>query len=105
METNNKEKLMNLAREIRAKFPESQSNGGLNQYILNVYKAQTGAKVFKTFKQWKDEGYTIIKGSKGYPIFSRPIGAIKASQGKEASTEEFKYFGTAILFNELQVKK
>jgi hypothetical protein len=105
METNNKEKLMKLAREIRAKFPESQSNGGLNQYILNTYKAQTGAKVFKTFKQWKNEGYTIIKGSKGFPIFSRPIGKIKQDKGIEASTEEFKYFGTAILFNELQVKK
>lgn len=102
---NNKERLLNLAKQIREKHPETFSNGGLNQYILNTYKQQTGCKTFLTFKKWKEQGYTIIKGSKGFPIFSRPIGKIKQEKGKEASQEEFSYFGTAILFNENQVKK
>jgi hypothetical protein len=103
--TDHRKHLIQLAKDIKAKYPESQSNGNLNQYILMMYKAQTGCKVFKTFAQWKAEGYKIIKGSKGYPVFSRPIAAIKASQGKEASDQESKLFGTAILFNENQVKK
>jgi hypothetical protein len=101
----NRKKLIQLAQGIRKKYPESQSSGNLNQYILTMYKAQTGCRVFKTFKQWKADGYSIIKGSKGFPVFSRPIASIKASQGKEARDEESKLFGTAILFNENQVKK
>lgn len=101
----NRSRLLELAKKIREKHPESYSNGGINALILQSYKAQTGRKVFKTFAQWKKEGFSIIKGSQGFPIFSRPIGKIKESKGIEATTEEMKYFGTAILFNELQVKK
>lgn len=76
----------------------------MNELLLITYKAETGANTFKTFKQWKESGKTVQKGEKGFPIFSRPIGVIKEEKGKEASQNDFKYFGTCYLFNELQVK-
>jgi len=102
--TDHRKYLIQLAKDIKAKYPESHSNGNLNALILAMYKAQTGCKVFKTFAQWKAEGFKIIKGSKGYPVFSRPINTIKAEKGQEAD-QESKFFGTAILFNESQVSK
>jgi antirestriction protein ArdC len=75
----------------------------MNELLVIQYKAETGATFFKTFKQWKEEGKMIRKGERGYPVFSRPIGVIKAEKGKEARPEENKYFGTCYLFNEMQV--
>ena len=82
-----------------------QPGMSMNELLVSSYKAQTGAKHFRTFKQWKDEGFSIIKGSKGFPVFSRPIGILKELKGQEAGPELFKMFGTCYLFNELQVKK
>jgi hypothetical protein len=77
----------------------------MNELLILQYKAETGCTIFRTFKAWKDQGFSVKKGEKGFPIFSRPIAAIKAEQGKEASPEENKFFGTCYLFNENQVEK
>lgn len=77
----------------------------MNEILIEQYKAETGCSQFKTFKAWKEAGYKIKKGSKGFPIFSRPIAVIKAEKGKETTPEENKYFGTCYLFNESQVEK
>lgn len=78
----------------------------MNELLVQSYKAQTGAKFFRTFKEWKSEGYTILKGSKGFPVFSRPIGVLKEIKGQDGiSPDLYKMFGTCYLFNELQVKK
>lgn len=83
-----------------------QPGMSMNELLVSSYKAQTGAKFFKTFKEWKTEGYTILKGSKGFPVFSRPIGVLKEIKGQEGiSPDLYKMFGTCYLFNELQVKK
>lgn len=77
----------------------------MNEMLILQYKAETGATIFRTFKQWKEQGFSVKKGEKGFPIFSRPISAIKAEQGKDSSPEESKFFGTCYLFHENQVEK
>lgn len=76
-----------------------------NELLIIGYKAETGCSQFHTFKQWKERGFSVLKGSKGFPIFSRPISVIKAEQGKEVNEEQSKLFGTCYLFNESQVEK
>lgn len=82
-------------------------NNGLsmNEILILQYKAETGAQTFRTFKGWKEIGFSVKKGEKGFPIFSRPIAAIKAEQGKEPQPGEGKFFGTCYLFHEKQVEK
>lgn len=75
-----------------------------NELLVMMYKAETGCTQFHTFKQWKERGFNIIKGSKGFPIFSRPINVIKAEQGKESDDSD-KFFGTCYLFNENQTQR
>jgi antirestriction protein ArdC len=95
-----KRNIKEISYQLRHLITETLS---MNDILLIQYKAETKATTFKTFKQWKETGKVVKKGERGYPVFSRPIGVIKAEKGKEARPEENKYFGTCYLFNENQV--
>ena len=91
-------------KEIKANFSDLLAQGvTFNQILVESYKIETGANIFKTFKVWKEEGYKVKKGEKGFPVFSRPSKSLKEEQGKNTEGEK-SYFFTAYLFNELQVK-
>lgn len=84
----------------------SNEPGSVNAWLMSCYKRETGQTDFRTFKAWKDAGYSVKKGERGFPIFSRPISIIKAEQGKESETDENAgKFGTAYLFHAGQVNK
>ena len=124
------------AREIRhalinratsaaqALFLEAQP---LNYFILKyVYApAEEGTTEFKKFNEWKNEGYTIKKGSKAFPVWSQPTKREKKEQdgesepaptpalmenangtGEEGSTHsERERFNMCYLFSNLQVTR
>ena len=101
----------------------------LNYFILNfVYApAEEGTTEFKKFNEWKSEGYTIIKGSKAFPVWSQPTKREKKEQdgetasapaptpalmenadgaGEEGSTKgERERFNMCYLFSNLQVTR
>jgi len=76
----------------------------LNSIIIEVFYKKDGNTEFKTFKEWKEEGKKIIKGSKGFVIWGRPIGTQKAEEGKETDEEEINYFPISHLFSNKQVE-
>ena len=112
--------------EARTFFLLSQP---LNYFILNfVYApAEEGTTEFKKFNEWKSEGYTIIKGSKAFPVWSQPTKREKKEQdgetasapaptpalmenadgaGEEGSTKgERERFNMCYLFSNLQVTR
>lgn len=99
-----KTELLKKRAEIKANFADLLSQGiTFNQIIVEGYKVETGCNTFKTFKQWKAEGFLVQKGSKGYPVFSKPSTKLKEEKG-QSSDGERAYFFTAYLFNESQVK-
>jgi hypothetical protein len=61
----------------------------LNYFILNfVYApAEEGTTEFKKFNEWKQEGCTIKKGSKAFPVWSQPTSRDKKKEqdGETAS--------------------
>lgn len=78
----------------------------MNDLLLECYKSETGCNDFRKFNQWKEAGYKVKKGSKGFPVFSRPVGVIKEEKTGQAQNEDsYKFFGTCYLFNESQVEK
>ena len=99
----------------------------LNYFILNfVYApAEEGTTEFKKFNEWKQEGYTIKKGSKAFPVWSQPTKREKKAQegenepaptpalmenangtGEEDSTRhERERFNMCYLFSNLQVTR
>ena len=60
----------------------------LNYFILNfVYApAEEGTTEFKKFNEWKQEGCTIKKGSKAFPVWSQPTSRDKKKE-QDGETE------------------
>ena len=102
----------------------------LNYFILNfVYApAEEGTTEFKKFNEWKNEGCTIKKGSKAFPVWSQPTSRDKKKEqdgetasapaptpalmenadgaGEEGSTHgERERFNMCYLFSNLQVTR
>jgi len=82
----------------------------LNYFLLNfVYKTE-GITDFKKFGEWKQEGATVMKGAKAFPIWGQPVGAQKEeaaeSKGEEyqATAEENRRFPICYVFSNLQVR-
>jgi len=100
-----KAKVNDLVKHEKENNPLFKSSGNVNRLLIASYQAETGQTDFRTFKGWKEAGYKVTKGQRGWPIFSRPIATIKAEQGKEASEDEAGYFGTCYLFHTGQVEE
>ena len=59
-----------------------------------------------TFKMWKDKGYKVVKGSKSFKFWSKPIKAKKKdTEGEEAKETKYKFFNVAHVFTSEQVEK
>lgn len=120
-----REMMIQTAKSMEhAAFLEAQP---LNYFILKfVYApAEEGTTEFKKFNEWKNEGYTIKKGSKAFPVWSQPTKREKKEQdgenepaptpalmenangtGKEDSTRhERERFNMCYLFSNLQVTR
>ena len=81
-----RDKMINEAKSMaQAMFLESQP---LNYFILNfVYApAEEGTTEFKKFNEWKNEGCTIKKGSKAFPVWSQPTSRDKKKE-QDGETE------------------
>ena len=81
-----RDKMINEAKSnAQAMFLESQP---LNYFILNfVYApAEEGTTEFKKFNEWKQEGCTIKKGSKAFPVWSQPTSRDKKKE-QDGETE------------------
>ncbi len=59
---------------------------------------------FKTFRQWKEEGYTILKGSRAFVLWGQPRKVSQVPEG-ETEPEEYKYWPLCYLFANTQVYK
>jgi hypothetical protein len=59
-----------------------------------------------TFKMWKDKGYKVVKGSKSFKFWSKPIKAKKKeAEGEETKETKYKFFNVAHVFTSEQVEK
>lgn len=75
----------------------------LNEALIQVaYKNETHQE-FKTFNQWKKDGYTILKGSKAFPVWAQPVKSTKPKEG--ASPEDYEFFPVCYLFSNAQVRR
>lgn len=80
----------------------------INEILLKIIYDTKDIKEFNTFNQWKEKGYTIIKGSKSYLIWGQPVNKQKADAKDEEyneSEDEYKYFPVCYLFSDKQVYK
>ena len=84
----------------------------INDIIADWYRKESGATVFKTFAQWKNDGFNIKKGSKAFILWSKKRIATKGEETTSNNLEatenaeiSYEFFPIAYLFSDLQVEK
>jgi N-terminal domain of anti-restriction factor ArdC len=79
----------------------------VNDLLIKMYANQLGIKKsdFNTFFTWKEKGYKVKKGEKGFAIWSRPKDVIKEEKTGQQADDQNKYFGLAYLFHVGQVEQ
>lgn len=86
---------------------EAAENLGINEILMQWYGEDTGQTVFKTFHDWKKEGFKVIKGQNAFRIWSMPKKAKKSyetEQGEKLEGDEYRYWGMCCLFHAGQVE-
>ncbi len=82
----------------------------INYILLHYIYDVDGATEFKSFGQWKKDGYTINKGAKAFVLWGQPVKARnKEEEGKEKEAEPEQgnenFFPLCYLFSDKQVYK
>lgn len=91
--------LVELSRQAKALRDNENIDGSINYMLLNYLYDTNDANEFKTFAEWKAEGYSIRKGAKAFTAWGKP------KEKKNENGEVTKFFPITYLFSNLQVYK
>lgn len=99
--------ISNIAKKLREAEGLDMT---INEILLKIIYDTKEVKEFNTFHQWKERGYTILKGSKAFLIWGQPIKGQKKDKAEEQGKEpeegdEYEYFPICYLFSDKQVFK
>ena len=98
----NRTALIQISTGLR-QLVKSGAIDSVNEGLKEIYeKSDPNIEEFKTFWQWKDEGYTIKKGSKAFLIWGQPRKGSQVAEGSE-EPEEYNYWPLCYLFANTQV--
>lgn len=104
MEISEKRKvLINLSEQARTIREEQGLDCTINNILISEFYQDAENTTFKTFWDWKKEGYKIIKGSKAFLIWGKKREAQKQNENSE-EPEEYKFFPVCYLFSNAQVE-
>ena len=78
-----REALKSISVQIKRLLP----NRGINEVLEELYRKQSGQTEFDTFKGWKQRGYIVDKGARGYILWSKPHSRSKADEKAEESDD------------------
>tara|TARA_Y100000401_G_C8321737_1_gene225710 strand:- start:1109 stop:1438 length:330 start_codon:yes stop_codon:yes gene_type:complete len=94
----------NQAKKLREQMIEKDAKFSLmplNYFIKLNYNL--GNQKLNTFKKWKNQGFKVKKGEKGYLFFSAPKQVKVKTKAEEEAT--YSRFMKCYLFAESQVEK
>jgi hypothetical protein len=105
-----KRKFLRKLSDSVSSLVEAGEFNNINEAVIDTFYKDGDHTQFKTFNDWKTEGYSIIKGSKAFLVWGKPKrvqDSEKAKeQGKDEPTEdrERDFFPLAFLFSNAQVE-
>lgn len=88
-------------------IPIAKASGvKVNDLLIEMYAKEIGCSKsdFHTFWGWKEKGYKVKKGEKGFAIWSRPKDVIHEERTGQEANDEHKFFGLAYMFHKGQVE-
>lgn len=92
-----RESLTKKTAAVREMVKAGQYKNANTAIIAEFYNPNQD-KEFNTFAAWKKQGFTVLKGAKGYPVWGRPK-TIENENG-----EEKQFFPISYLFSNEQVR-
>lgn len=100
----NRKALIQLSAGLRL-LVKAGAIDSVNEGLKEIYKkTDPNIEEFRTFWQWKDDGYTIQKGAKSFLIWGQPRKGSQIAEGSD-EPEEFKFWPLCYLFANTQVFK
>jgi DNA repair protein RadC len=75
----------------------------INAAIVETFYKTMGINVLKSFMEWKKEGKHVIKGSKAFPVWGKPV--VNQTEQQEQSRDEIRYWPVKYLFSDQQVQE
>ena len=100
----NRSALIQISAGLRV-LVKSGAIDSVNEGLKEIYeKSDPNIEEFRTFWQWKDDGYTIQKGAKAFLIWGQPRQGSQVAEGSE-EPEDYKYWPLCYLFANTQVYK
>ena len=82
-----------------------------NQAVMHTFYIDSQHTTFKTFNEWKKDGYSIKKGSKAFLVWGKPAGvqdaekAAEKGRDEEPTDDEREFYPIAFLFSNAQVER
>ncbi len=76
----------------------------LNQAIVETFYKKGAHQDFKTFNQWKYEGFAVQKGEKAVFVWGKPLSAQAQERGEKLADDESDFYPLCFLFSNAQVK-
>lgn len=96
--------LIELSKFARLLIEQGAAEG-VNDGLTTIYKNNdNNINEFNTFNQWRQKGYTIIKGSKAFLVWGQPRNVTQVPEGSK-EPEEYKFWPVCYLFSDTQVFK
>lgn len=97
-----------FARQLRDSDPNLEEMT-INELVIENFYADEENTEFNTFRQWKEQGAVIKKGSASFPVWGQPIKAKDPKINTEGMSEEekekakYKYWPICHLFSNAQI--
>lgn len=88
------------AKKIQNLSPEEIT---INEIIIKEFYKDKNNTIFKTLKEWRKEGYKVLKGSKAFILWAKPLA--KKEEEKEDEENEGDFYPIAHVFSNAQVVK
>lgn len=101
-----KREYLKMLSKAAAIYVEQGDFATINEAIINTTYKDDTHKYFKTFNQWKAEGFFVKKGEKAFVVWGRPTDEQEAEKGKDITPDaEGKFYPLAFLFSNAQVQE
>ena len=99
-----RETLKALSQEV-SDLVEAGTFCTINDAIMETLYKNNVHREFKSYRQWRKDGFQVRKGEKAFLLWARPkdIERTKEEETTTSETEKNKFFPIAYLFSNAQV--
>lgn len=99
----NRAELIRLSREVRELMDSGEIEAEtVNEALIELYTNPEHLE-FRTFWEWKKDGYNVKKGAVSFKVWGRPKESHRITP--EDGEDEYKYWPICYLFSNAQVEK